>query len=67
MKEDECTALGAAMIVSVTAGWYDKLEYACSVGNSEVERISFSYENRVIYETGYEKYRNLYRLLKDEF
>lgn len=67
MKEAECTALGAAMIVSVTAGWYEKLEHACNAGNSEVERISFSLENRVAYETGYEKYRNLYRLLKDEF
>lgn len=67
MSENECTALGAAILAAVAIGWEADAATAALAANNVVERSEPNTALAEQYEAGYKKYRGVYEKLKTLF
>ena len=67
MTENECTALGAGILASISLGYYPDAATAATASNRIAERIEPDGTLIKQYEEGYKKYRSVYEHLKNQF
>jgi len=67
MSENECTALGAAILAAVALGFYKDAASAAAASNMVLERNKPQPALIEQYEAAYRKYRSIYESLKDLF